>query len=201
MAEYIPTHKACALLGLTLASSGQLARKHKIRFIKDYNCKFWNMDDIQAILDKRKRLSEPPKGWLTSEQAADMMKYSVRCATTFMKKLGLRPKKIKVFEGRAFQEKIFWNKHEVDAILGEAYRKRKRIAPDGWLTFADVAMYLGVNNKRATFYIRKYKPARRHSSPIHYLYYEDDIVAMRKDINTKKQCRKNKLERTYSEKS
>lgn len=201
MANYIPTSKACWLLGLSLASSRRLTQYYKIRFIRDYNCKLWNMDDIQKELDKRKRMSTPPEGYWTTAEAAHAMRWSEPCALALLKRFGIRPVQQRIWNGKEYRKQGCWHKHEVRAILGEAYKLKRHVAPEGWLNFNDVKLYLRCDKGKAKYMLRKYNVPYKVVRKNFYLYNEDAVVAMRKDIYTKKSCKKNRLDKQYLEKS
>ena len=185
MTEYIPTFKACNLLGISTSQSPRLARDFKIRFKKDFTYKVWNLDDINAELERRRRHKKPPDGWLQINDAAEILGWSPPVAKSIMLAHGLTPERFKIWtKGKAYKHVPCWNKRAVQQIAAELRRSKRRHPPEGWLTFNDVRDYLGAGIARTRTWLRKFNVAYIKASDRRFFYSEDDVVALRKHMKT-----------------
>lgn len=186
MTEYISTFKACNLLGISTSQSGRLARDFKIRFKKDFTSKVWNLDDINAELDRRRRYKKPPEGWLQIDDAAAILGWSPPIARSILLAQGLTPKLQKIWtKGKQYRKIPCWNKRAVQQIAAELRRSNRKHPPEGWLTFNDVRDYLGAGVSRTRTWLRKFKVGYIKGSDRRFFYAEDDVVALRKYMKTR----------------
>lgn len=184
MSEYIPTFKACNLLHVPLHSSYLLTKIHKVRSRKDFNQKFWNLDDINAIIKVRKAKSRPPKGYITNEEAADLLHRSIGVARAVYLANGLPPTRMKLWCKTRYRSAICWNRKEAMRIARAYNRTNHTLPPEGWLSMSDCKTYLGMNRQKAAYWIKKYGVAKRRINKRRYHYAEDDIVALRRQLKT-----------------
>lgn len=185
MTEYIPTFKACNMLGLGLNQSSRLTHDFKIRSKKDFTYKVWNLDDINAELERRRRHKNPPDGWIRMDDAAELIGWSAPVARSIMLAHGLTPELKKIWtKGKKYRMIPCWNARAVRQIAAEIRRSNRKLPPEGWLTFSDVRDYLGAGTARTRTWLRKFKVGYKKVNNRRFFYAEDDVVALRKYMKT-----------------
>lgn len=182
MAEYIPTFQACNLLGLS--KSSQLSSKYKIRFQRQLSYKLWNMDDIQAVLDKRKRDSVPPKGWMRLKEVAKYIGRSPGISRSILMAYGIKPEAKRLWIRNKYRLVPCWSKLAVREVIGQIRATRRKTPPEGWLTFADCMDYLSVSKDKTRSMLKRFNVGYQILNTNRRYYVEADVIAMRKAIKT-----------------
>ncbi len=190
MSEYVSTFCACNLLGMAYSSSAKLSRQHKIRSKRSLSYKLWNLDDINAILQRRKEKSTPPEGWLLMKQAAKILGWNEGVSRSILLAQGLRPERFTLYRSRHWRKTPCWNEKAVREIAKEFGKQKRTIPPEGWLTFTDCMDYLDMNVGRTRYWLKVGKVGFQRIKANRFYYSEDDIVALRKAIRNPNQTAK-----------
>jgi hypothetical protein len=182
---FIPTSHACRLLGITPRNTATLHRL-KIPYKKEFTSLLWSRDAIYSELKRRRQLSHPPPGFITMAEVAKKLGRTISYTHSILTKNKIKPSHAVLWNGCAFRNTIIYPLKQIRKLIDHLSFIKNSFPPEGWLEIKDCTEYLsrtpeGVRQLCRAHNVRIKK--LRHSKQ---LYNEDDIVALRKYLRSRR---------------
>ncbi len=179
---YLTTKQACRALGYSSVSAEYL-RRLKIRSIKILHSYCWNLQDINAELARRKKISHPPPGCLTLSEVAEIINHSVPYTHHFLKKHHIAPSFCTLWVNHSARQVRVYRQRQIDKLLNKLQQEKYSFPPEGWLTISDCTSFLNCSAETVRTYVRKNEVRAKKIHTSKQLYNEDDIITLRKKLH------------------
>lgn len=178
---YLTTKQACRLLGYSSVSAEYL-RRLKIRSIKILSSYCWNLQDINAELARRKKISHPPPGCLTLSEVAEKISHTSPYTHHFLRKHKITPSYCTLWRNHASRQIPVYHLRQIDKLLNKLQKEKYAFPPEGWLTISDCTSFLNCSAETVRTYVRKGEIRAKKIHHSKQLYNEDDIITLRKKL-------------------